>query len=259
MGKGDKKELSLTDVMKELKGIFKELKEIRSELKAMQGMRKTVKKITSVILKHDVDLKGLKKQLAELQVKNNEKNLILFGWNPTRNAEQQATRAKKNESLDQKVSAWFREKMGITPRIVGAEYLGKDSALNTSKKRTTSQSATQQKSRPVKIELQALADRKLISSNIRKLKSLPNGERVSISDDIPFEVREARKRRMPELMEQKAKGHKVFFRGIELYVNGSPVAEEDEEDLTLDLESENYFDPEASDNETGNGEEGTDA
>ena len=81
---------------------------------------------------------------------------------------------------------------------------------------------------------------------------------VSISDDLPYEIRAARKLRMSELKEYKAQGCKVFFRGIELYVNGSPVQQKNDNDLILELVEEELADTEEYLDGTGNGSGGSD-
>jgi hypothetical protein len=68
------------------------------------------------------------------------------------------------------------------------------------------------------VKLQSYRDKKLLFRNCHKFKTYHG--RISISDDLTVEERVRKKSLMPWWLEAKQKGHKAYFKGGELFVDG---------------------------------------
>ena len=111
--------------------------------------------------------------------------------------------------MEEKTEKWFKDTLELDLTIETAYYM-----TNKAKK-----------SKSLFVGLMTVGNRNKIFAKgvLPKLK----GTNISIQEDLPKEVREARKMWMPTWMKLKKEGGKVQFRGSQLFCNGKPVAEKE--------------------------------
>ncbi|OXA54712.1 hypothetical protein Fcan01_11218 [Folsomia candida] len=76
----------------------------------------------------------------------------------------------------------------------------------------------------VLVKLASTKQRSMVFRNCHKLKVIP--AKISIVEDLNREERAKKRRQMPIFLEQKKIGNKVYFRGADLFVNGTQINEE---------------------------------
>lgn len=71
--------------------------------------------------------------------------------------------------------------------------------------------------RPILVSLTTLNMKNLILTNKKTLQT----KNISIAEDLPYGIRQIRKSLSPLIEQLKVEGHKVFFKGTSLIVNGA--------------------------------------
>jgi len=78
---------------------------------------------------------------------------------------------------------------------------------------------------PLLIKLSSVKEKIIIFKNCNKLK----GSRISVQEDVSEDTRHERRRQLDRFKELRSNGHKVYFRGPVLCMDGKPVPEEDQD------------------------------
>ncbi|OXA47896.1 hypothetical protein Fcan01_17322 [Folsomia candida] len=76
----------------------------------------------------------------------------------------------------------------------------------------------------VLVKLASTKQKYMVFRNCHKLKAIP--AKISIVEDLSKEERAKKRRQIPEFLEQKKIGNKVYFRGADLFMNGTQITEE---------------------------------
>ncbi|OXA47477.1 hypothetical protein Fcan01_17795 [Folsomia candida] len=76
----------------------------------------------------------------------------------------------------------------------------------------------------VLVKLASTKQKSMVFRNCHKLKAIP--AKISIVEDLSKEERAKKRRQIPAFLEQKKIGNKVYFRGADLFVNGTQITEE---------------------------------
>ncbi|OXA56397.1 Down syndrome cell adhesion molecule-like protein Dscam2 [Folsomia candida] len=76
----------------------------------------------------------------------------------------------------------------------------------------------------VLVKLSSTKQKSMVFRNCHKLKAIP--AKISIVEDLSKEERAKKRRQIPEFLEQKKIENKVYFRGADLFLNGTKITEE---------------------------------
>ena len=165
--------------------------------KSLEGINSKLAKLGNLeakVKKQEKEIITLKSTVAYLDKKIREKNLLIHGinWNKPE---------FKDMTWEERAMKWFLTALGVIVRVDAAYSMGKK--------------------KPFFVSLATVSERNKIfrSEILSKLK----GTKVSIQDDLPLEIRKARKEWMPTMIYLKNAGHKVYFRDDKLYSDNQLV------------------------------------
>ena len=173
------------------------MEELKNEIIEMKGLHG---KLAIKVDKHEERMTKLEKEVGFLSKKIRERNVIIHGITFNKPGYRGLT-------MEDKTEKWFNDTLELDLTIEMAYYMTNKSKKNKS----------------LFVGLMTVGNRNKIFAKgvLSKLK----GTNISIQEDLPKEVREARKLWMPTWIKLKNEGKKVQFRGTQLFCDGKLVAE----------------------------------
>lgn len=141
----------------------------------------------------------LEHKLEGIEVKQRDKNLVIFGLE----------KPPPNENLIDKAERFLHVKLNLNIQVEAATFLGNRG--------------------PLLIELANKKDKFVIFKNCNKLR----GSKISIQNDYTATTREKRKAILPTFKKLRGEGKAVSLRGAQIFLNGKRFeAEEVEMDVS---------------------------
>ena len=211
--KADVKEEVTSVVKKEMTKHATENKKMKEKLESCESKMSQIESeaarglqmIESVSDRMNDKMQFFENKMLDLEARGRRNNLLFYG-----------VKEEGSENCFSVVQDIIKNKLKITEtiRIERAHRIGEKRGQNQ---------------RPLIVRFLDYSDKVVVK---KERKSLPTN--VSMSDDLPYPIRQAQKKLVPELKEAKESKHEAFIRfPATLYVNGQPVRSVDP--LTMEM------------------------
>ncbi|XP_064469971.1 uncharacterized protein LOC135384713 [Ornithodoros turicata] len=185
---------SQNETEKSLTELSRKVNQIESEVRNLQTLKATVSEASDKLISLECKVASLTSKVEDVEARSRRNNLLIFGLEETTGESQNDLFAIVKEKI-------FRDHLNVTPTSIERVHrLG---------------SRQQGKTRPVILKLFNYTEKIEILKNCWRLKGSP----LSISEDLPLRVRQARKNLMASASDEKSRGCKVRLVYDKLFIN----------------------------------------
>jgi hypothetical protein len=236
--------VTITEMRNEMKGVYKDLEEIKSRLETQELTILELKEKVRLLESRKVPDEGATKQLASLIQKEDTlrrmKNVVVMGLEPILHEGRQ-------REICMETATWLvNSRLAMNVEVKEARRLG----------RTRDDGSAA----PLLITMGTSWEKWAVLKNCRKLA----GTRISVQEDLPLELRMARRPFVPAYSVYRKRGRRLRWEGEQLLIDGKPLTTEEIKEASDEFWSTRKKNqrarnqpPENSNSDTGNGTNGS--